>query len=85
MVFYGFQEFLPNSDLNSSNGSVPRLSNLSTKVAPPPAAAREERLEDIAADIVAEFSDDDDDESRDLPLRRPLSAKNYYMYVPKTT
>ena len=32
VVFFGFQEFWPNSDLNSSNGSVPRLSNLSTKV-----------------------------------------------------
>ena len=31
VVLFGFQEFWPNSDLNSSNGSVPRLSNLSTK------------------------------------------------------
>ena len=33
LVFYGFQEFGPNSDLKSSNaiGSIPRLSNFSTE------------------------------------------------------
>ena len=30
VVFFGFQEFWLNSDLKSSNGSVPRRSNLST-------------------------------------------------------
>ena len=70
---------------NSQPSSGQPQSKASEEVAPPPAAAREERLEDIAADIVAEFSDDDDDESPNLPFRRPLSAKNYYMYVPKTT
>ena len=32
VVFFGFQEFRPNSGLKSSNGSVPRRSNLSTQV-----------------------------------------------------
>mgnify|MGYP004412081009 CR=1 FL=1 len=32
MVFFRFQEFCPNSDLKSSNGSVPRRSNVSTQV-----------------------------------------------------
>ena len=32
VVFFGFQEFWPNSDLNSSFGSVPRRPNLSTQV-----------------------------------------------------
>ena len=32
VVFSGLQEFWPNSDLNSSSGSVPRLSDLSTKL-----------------------------------------------------
>ena len=31
VVFFRFQEFWPNSDLNSSFGSVPRRPNLSTK------------------------------------------------------
>ena len=31
-VFFGFQEFWPNSDLNSSFGPVPRRPNLSTQV-----------------------------------------------------
>ena len=32
VVFFRFQEFSPNSDLNSSFGSVPRRPNLSTQV-----------------------------------------------------
>ena len=32
MVFYGFKEISPKSDLKSANGSVPRRSNLSLKV-----------------------------------------------------
>ena len=35
VVFFGFQEFWPNSDLNSSFGSVPRRPNLSTQVPVP--------------------------------------------------
>ena len=42
VVFFGFQEFRPNSDLKSSNGSVPRRSNLSTQVRPRAPVGRRE-------------------------------------------